>query len=72
MTKRATSITLLRILFLEPLETGFGRREIGNEFVCRRFDGLALNETKLKRKGACKFEITIIRNSGVEVGYDSE
>ena len=42
------------------------RREIGEMFVRRKFDVLALSETKLKGTGECDFGVVNGRKSGVE------
>ena len=48
------------------------RREIGEMFVRRKFDVLALSETKLKGTGECDFGVVNGRKSGVEEGWARE
>ena len=48
------------------------RREIGEMFLRRKLDVLALSETKLKGKGECEFGAVSGRKSGVEEGRARE
>ena len=48
------------------------RREIGEMFLRRKLDILALSETKLKGKAECDFGVVSGRESGVEEGWARE
>ena len=67
-------LTLLRTLLLGSLNVRgcssneAKRREIDELFVRRKFDVLALNETKLKGMGNCDSGVVNGRKSGVEEG----